>query len=95
MKIDVSITNPMMCRRMNNDPCFQDEELYRAAANGHKYAVGETCKLAGLVSYPEYNGETVEITSIREDGPHGKAYYIRGEINRCINWIYESRLSPC
>lgn len=88
----VTTDDPELCRAIGRHPNFTDAELYKGGANGHKFAVGETRTLHGLVSYPEHNGETVEITAIREDGPNGKAYYVKGAINEAINWVYESRL---
>lgn len=93
MKQEITMTDPMVCRAMANHPNFKSAELYKAEANGHKYVPGETRTLTGLESYPEYNGEKVEITAIRDDGEHGKAYYVKGRINEVVNWVYEYRLS--
>ena len=60
--------------------------------NGHKFAIGETRELLELATYPEYNGDKVEITNFRKDGRFGKAYYVKGRINERLNWIYEYRL---
>ena len=60
----------------------------------HKFAVGETRTLTGLIDFPEFNGERVKITGIREDGPRGKAYYVEGRIaDEACNWVYEYRLT--
>ncbi len=80
------------CHAAANSPEITACELYKAEPNGHKFAVGEERTLTGLVEYPEFNGQKVIISAIREDGPRGKAYYIRGEINCFINWVYEDRL---
>lgn len=77
----------------SKDPRFVNVECYKAEPNGHKYAAGDVVTLTGLTNFPEYNGEKVTITSIREDGPFGKAYYIQGRINEVLNWLYEFRLS--
>ncbi len=90
----VSIDDPDCIRAIKGDPAFESVELFRAAPSGHKFAAGEQCILVGLESFPEYNGEEVKITAIREDGSHGKAYYISGRINEVMNWIYEYRLAP-
>ena len=74
---------------------FISDECFRSKNNNHKYTPGQRCRLVGLENYPEFNGEIVEITSFREDGPHGKAYYFKAD-NRLIasqlNWVYEYRL---
>lgn len=82
-----------MCRALSNHPGVCPAELYKANSNGHKYQPGDMPVLTGLVSFPEYNGQQVKITSIREDGPEGKAYYIKGKINEVMNWVYEYRLT--
>jgi hypothetical protein len=64
-----------------------------ASSNGHFFKPGETRTLIGLESFPEFNGQTVEITNIREDGEHGRAYYVKGAINKYVNWVYEYRLA--
>lgn len=89
-----SIDDPDFLRAIKGNPSFENAELFPSAPNGHKFAAGQTCTLVGLESFPEYNGEKVTITSIREDGHHGKAYYISGRINEVMNWVYEYRLSP-
>lgn len=93
-RINVSIQDPDAVRAIKDDPSFESAELLPGVPNGHKYSPGQTCLLGGLEDYPEYNGERVEITAIREDGPRGRAYYIRGRINEIVNWVYEYRLAP-
>jgi hypothetical protein len=90
----VSIQDPDAVRSIKDDSRFESAELLPGVPNGHKYSPGQTCLLGGLEDYSEYNGERVEITAIRQDGPHGRAYYIRGRINELVNWVYEYRLSP-
>jgi hypothetical protein len=91
-RIDVTATDPAICRFMANSPIFTTEDMYKAEPNGHKFKVGEIRTLHGLESYPEHNGEQVEITAIREDGHHGRCYYVKGAINEAITWVYEYRL---
>lgn len=91
--MQVSIDDSDFLRAIKGDERFQSEELFRAPPSGHKFAAGESCVLVGLESFPEYNGEEVTITAIREDGANGKAYYIAGRINEVMNWIYEYRLA--
>lgn len=91
--IPCSITDVATLRSLSNDPNFVSMELFKAEADGHKFAVDETRTLVGLTSFPEYNGEKVKITAIRKNGPNGsKAYYIEGRINAVLNWVYEYRL---
>ena len=74
---------------------FTNDEIFRGKNNGHKFFAGQRCKLVGLEEYPEFNGEIIEITSIREDGPHGKAYYFKADnpvVATQLNWTYEYRL---
>ena len=74
---------------------FTNLELYKGKMDNHKFIVGQRLRLIGLEDYPEFNGEEIEITSIREDGPHGKAYYFKADnpaIATQLNWIYEYRL---
>lgn len=92
-KIVVSVSDPKLCRAISQSPDFTSRELFKAEANGHKFTPGETKTLTGLVNYPEYNGQAVKITAIRQDGAHGKAYYIEGQINEVVNWVYEYRLA--
>lgn len=72
---------------------FVPGQPYISKPNGHKFAVGDVCTLCNLETYPEYNGETVTIVNIRDDGPYGKAYYVEGRINKVANWVYETRLT--
>ncbi len=72
-----------------------NEELFIGKADGHKFKSGDVLELYGLEQYPQFNGEIVEITSIREDGPHGKAYYFKTDNDALfdeLNWVYEYRL---
>ena len=92
MLIPISTSDPAACRAIALNPDFMSSELYKAEADGHKYKPGETRTLTGLVDFPEHNGQQVKITAIRENGSHGKAYYIEGEINEVVNWVYEYRL---
>jgi hypothetical protein len=91
--MNVTTTNPDICRLLSGKDIVKSEELYKQNADGHKFSVGETRILTGLESYPEFNGELVEITAIRKDGDNGKAYYVKGRINQFINWVYEYRLA--
>jgi len=90
----ISTSNPHECRALANDPDFVSVELMPGAENGHKFKPGDVCTLHGLVDFPEFNGQSVTISSIREDGPKGRAYYIRGRMDQTINWVYEYRLKP-
>lgn len=92
MNTILSTDDPDYLRAIKGDSRFQSEELFRADPCGHKFSVGQVCVLTGLQSFPEYNGEEVTITAVREDGANGKAYYISGRINEVMNWIYEHRL---
>jgi hypothetical protein len=89
----ISTDDPDFLRAIKGDERFQSEELFRSTPRGHKFSPGQTCVLTGLQSFPEYNGEEVQITAVRDDGPDGKAYYINGRINEVMNWIYEHRLA--
>ena len=74
---------------------FTNAELYKGKMDNHKFIVGQRLRLIGLEDYPEFNGEEIEITSIREDGPHGKAYYFKTDNSALatqLNWTYEYRL---
>lgn len=90
----VSTSNAEQCRALGRDPNFIPGMLYPGDPNGHKFKPGDTCTLVGLVDYPEFNGQTVKIEGIREDGAFGRAYYVEGAINSCVNWVYEYRLEP-
>jgi hypothetical protein len=84
--------DPAVLRRLADNPNFVSQELFKADPNGHKFKPGQTCTLTGLVDFPEYNGDKVEITAFRCNGSHGKAYYVKGRINHVVNWVYEYRL---
>ena len=76
---------------------FVSEEIYTQKSDGHKFKPGDSAELSGLESYPEFNGIIVEISAIRKDGEHGKAYYFKTdnlELSEQLNWIYEYRLKP-
>src|ERR1044072_8888004 len=88
----ISTSDPKTIRKIADDSRFVSAELFKAETNGHRFAVGETRTLVGLEDFAEYNGQQVEITAVREDGSYGKAYYIKGEINKHLNWVYEYRL---
>lgn len=87
-----TVDHPDLIRANANNPDLVSEELFVGKLSGHLFKPGDLCILIGLQDYPEYNGSQVIITNIREDGPHGKAYYIQGKINALINWVYEYRL---
>ena len=91
--VNVSITDTESIREIAGDPRFTSVELFKSEPAGHKFTPGDTAKLIGLVEFPEYNGDLVKITAIRQNGPHGKAYYIEGRINAMLNWTYEYRLA--
>jgi hypothetical protein len=79
----------------NTGAKFINDEVFKGKNNGHKFSVGQKCRLFGLEDYPEFNGEIIEITSIREDGAHGKAYYFKAInplVAKQLNWTYEYRL---
>ena len=88
----VTTTNPELLKQMSKDPNFISAEIFRSEAKNHLFKVGEHRELTGLVDFPEFNGEEVEITSIRQNGDEGRAYYIKGCINEFLNWVYEYRL---
>jgi len=91
--INVCIENAAQLRAMSGDPRFKAIELFKAKRNGHKFKRGQKCRLVGMESFPEFNGEKVKITSVRQDGHHGRAYYIENEkVNETLNWVYEYRL---
>lgn len=88
----ISTDNANICRALSKEPSFVSEELFVTESNGHKFQPGNECELVGLQNFPEYNGSKCTITAIRENGECGKAYYVKGEINKYMNWIYEYRL---
>lgn len=70
-------------------------EVFPGKQDGHKFESGQSVRLVGLTSIPQFNGTVVTISSIREDGPHGKAYYFTTDIKKLaneLNWVYEYRL---
>jgi len=72
-----------------------NDECFKGTANGHKFKKGDVVELFGLSNYPQFNNEVVTITSIREDGQYGKAYYFdtdNEELLTQLNWTYEYRL---
>ena len=74
---------------------FVAEESYKGKEDNHKFKVGDSAELTGLEDYPEFNGEIITISSIREDGKFGKAYYFKTdnkELQYNLNWTYEYRL---
>jgi hypothetical protein len=94
-RILVSTSNPQQLRELSKMPDVVSEELFRVAATDHhRFAVGQRCRLAGMVDFPEFNGTEVIITAIRQDAPRGRAYYVAGEISKMCNWVYEVRLEP-
>lgn len=88
----LTITDADTLRAIADDPSFQSAELYVSESNGHKFKAGDICILTGFEELAEYNGDSVEITAIRDDGPYGKAYYFKGRANEVFNWTYEYRL---
>lgn len=88
-----SLQDPKIIRAISGGKNFQSEELYKSKASGHKFKEGDKATLIGLEDFPEYNGEEVTISSIRENGSHGRSYYITGRINTMLNWVYEYRLA--
>lgn len=90
----ISTTDPEVIKILNQDTSFIPTQAFPAACDGHRFKANDNAMLHGLETYPEHNGETVKILSIRQDGPRGKAYYIEGEINKALNWVYEYRLQP-
>jgi hypothetical protein len=88
-----TISNPAALRAIAADPRFVSVENRPAERRqDHKFQTGDRALLVGLESFPEYNGEEVTITNVREDGERGRAYYINGRINQHLNWVYEYRL---
>lgn len=91
--MNISISDPTLVRALADNPNFKSAILNPIEPNEHRYKPGDTCTLTDLVDFPEFNGTTVEIISARSDGPHGKCYYIKGDINKYLNWTYEYRLT--
>jgi hypothetical protein len=90
--MQATITNAMDIRKLANDPRLVSTEHRKAEASDHKFKAGDVCILTGLEEFSEYNDDRVTVTAVREDGPHGKAYYVKGRINEMLNWVYEYRL---
>lgn len=70
-------------------------ELFPGNEDGHIFKPTEKAKLVGLLDYPQFNGEIITITSIRQNGSYGKAYYFsteNEELAYVLNWTYEYRL---
>lgn len=88
----ITTTDPNILRVISENPNFESIEPFKTNPNNHKFKIGDICELTGLVDFPEYNGTNVEITSVRIDGEYGKTYYIKGAINKFLNWTYEYRL---
>lgn len=86
----LTLTDPTLLRIFAPD--WIGAEPYVIENPNSKFKKGQVCKLTGLVDFPEFDGQEVEITNIREDGENGPAYYIKGEINEYLNWVYEYRL---
>lgn len=70
-------------------------EPYHTEQNGHIFEIGDIAVIVGMEHYTEYNGTAVRITGYREDGEYGRCYYVKGDINDYLNWIYEYRLKKC
>lgn len=90
--ITAKITSPASLRDPVFRRSFKAEQLFEAPPDGHRFKVGDKCRLTGLEDFAEFNGKRATITGIREDGPNGKAYYIDGPITEYMNWVYEYRL---
>ena len=63
-------------------------------ACGHKFKVGDSVRLVGMQSYPEFDGEIVTIVALRDPGPD-IGYYIESpnaDLSHQMNFIYEKRL---
>ena len=74
---------------------FISKEVFPGIQSGHKFSPGDKLELYGLEDYPQFNGEIVTVSSIREDGPHGKAYYFTTQneaLASQMNWTYQYRL---
>lgn len=72
-----------------------NDEVFKGKENNHKFKPGDTVVLFGLEDYPQFNGTIVTISSIRQDGQYGKAYYFstdNEDLSNQLNWTYEYRL---
>lgn len=90
--MNVTIADPALLRAASKNPDIVSVQSRTTEESGHLFKVGETCTLTGLVDFPEFNGQKVKITAFREGTERGRAYYIDGEINQFLNWVYEYRL---
>lgn len=91
--MNFSCADPLVLRAIKGNQDFVSaENRIGKKSRHHKFKTGDRAILVGLESFPEYNGEDVVITNVREDGDHGRAYYIQGRINEVVNWVYEYRL---
>lgn len=93
--LNFSLHDPQLIRATAADPNFISTEIATAdKTSAHKFQKGDEARLVGLVDFKEYNGDHVTISSVREDGPNGRAYYISGRIvdDGLLNWVYEYRL---
>jgi len=63
-------------------------------AYNHKFKIGDSVRLVGMQSYPEFNGEIVIIVAFRESDPD-IGYYIESQnadLSHQMNFIYEKRM---
>ena len=69
-------------------------EIFPIEPCGHKFKIGDKCRIHGMETYTEFNGEIVTISEIRQDGKHGNAYYFTTTKPELVNlnWTYEYRL---
>jgi hypothetical protein len=90
---DITLTNEQDLLNPFLQALITPAETQIAPTNGHLFKPGETRILIGLESFPEFNGQAVEIINIRKDGKYGRTYYVKGAINKYVNWVYEYRLA--
>lgn len=60
-----------------------------------KFVAGQMVRLFGMLDYPEFNDEIVEILCDKIIDSDEHAYYIRTcnkKLANAIDWIYEKRL---
>lgn len=88
----VTFTSPQFIRVLARQIPAQENRKGTKTPD-HHFAPGDKAVLIELVDFAEYNGDEVTVTAIREDGPNGRAYYIKGRINQHLNWVYEYRLA--